>query len=124
MDNMLLLKYDVVFNHTTLEHVFDVTRAFKNLCSLSRKYVVLVTPFLQQEHPVEDAYDDFWRPTKSCLKKLFEENNFTVVYQSSNDNNWYNIYIFTVAIRGDLQNEYPKEKYCEKNNLGCGLFGL
>ena len=40
LDNELKNKFDVVLNHTVLEHVFDVNYAFKNLCQLSSQYVV------------------------------------------------------------------------------------
>lgn len=33
----LLKKYDVVFSHTVLEHIFDIRMAIKNLCSLRSK---------------------------------------------------------------------------------------
>lgn len=31
----LYLHFDVVFNHTTLEHIYSVHKAFSNLCNLS-----------------------------------------------------------------------------------------
>ena len=32
--------FDVVFNHTVLEHIFEVQAAFKNLCNLSNDIVI------------------------------------------------------------------------------------
>ena len=31
----LLFKFNIVFNHTTLEHVFNFKKAFENICNLS-----------------------------------------------------------------------------------------
>ena len=41
-------KFDVVFNHTCLEHIFEVEKAFENLCLMSSDVVITVVPFLQQ----------------------------------------------------------------------------
>ena len=38
--------FDCVFNHTVLEHVFEVQTAFQKLCSLSDDIVILIVPFL------------------------------------------------------------------------------
>lgn len=74
-------RFDVVFNHTTLEHVFEVRRAFANLCRLARDVVIVVVPFAQQQHETE-SFGDYWRFTPSCLRRLYAENGFTVVYES------------------------------------------
>lgn len=92
-------QYDVVFNHTTLEHVFDIRKAIANICALSRDTVIVVTPFLQQVHYIEGSFGDWWRPTPMCMTRLLEEQGFSVVYQSHNDNPWYIVYLITVASR-------------------------
>src|SRR5678816_1575831 len=43
-------RFDVVYNHTTLEHVYEFRRAFANLCELSRDAVIIVVPWLQTAH--------------------------------------------------------------------------
>jgi hypothetical protein len=73
--------FDVVFNHTTLEHIFEVRRAFTNLCRLSRDVVIVVVPFAQQQHETA-SFGDYWRFTPSCLRQLFAENGLTVVYEA------------------------------------------
>ena len=77
-------KFDVVFSHTTLEHVFDIFTAFKNLCLLSRDIVVLVFPFIAEFHECPGSFGDYWRPTHLAIEKLFEKNGFKVLYGSSN----------------------------------------
>lgn len=92
-------RYQVAFNHTTLEHVYDIRRAVANLCALSDDTVILVTPFLQGVHFIAGSFGDYWRPTPMCLTRLLAEHGFTTVYQSCNDNPWYVVYVFTVAAR-------------------------
>lgn len=92
-------RFQVVFNHTTLEHVYDIHTAVANLCALSHDTVILVTPFLQQVHFEPGSYGDYWRPTPACVERMLGEHGFEVIYQSSNDNEWHIVYVFTVATR-------------------------
>jgi hypothetical protein len=62
----------VVYNHTTLEHVFDIFTAVENLCSMSRDIVVVVVPYVQEVHTT-DSFSDYWRFTSPGLRRLFEE---------------------------------------------------
>jgi len=92
-------KYDVVFSHTVLEHIADVTLAFECLCSLTRDAVIVVAPFLQQEHYAPEIYGDYWRFTPLGLKYLFDKNGLSLVYLTANDNPWYPIYLLAVGAR-------------------------
>ncbi len=87
-------KFDVVFNHTTLEHIFEVFKAFENLCKMSKDIVIVVVPFLQQQHA---EYGDYWRFTPLTLKKLFEKNNMRMIYINFNDNDKAAIYLFAIG---------------------------
>jgi len=89
-------KFDVAFNHTTLEHIYQVQKAFSNLCEMSKDIVILVVPFLQQYH---STYGDFWRFTPLAIKKMFEDNGFEPIYQSFNSHSLSSVYIFTIASR-------------------------
>jgi hypothetical protein len=89
-------KFDVVFNHTTLEHIFDAQTAFTNLCSMSRDVVIIVLPFLQQYH---SDMGDYWRFTPLAVKQLFEKEGFTLLYQSFNSHPNASVYTFTIASR-------------------------
>jgi len=91
-------QFDVVFNHTTLEHVFDVFTAFKNLCELSKDVVIIVVPFAQEQHEAKDFFD-YWRFTPTCMHELFKRNGFTVVYEASNNDFNAGTYLFTIAAR-------------------------
>jgi hypothetical protein len=93
----LVGRFDVVFNHTTLEHTFDVFLAFRNLCLLSRDVVIVIVPCLQPVH-FEEGYSDYWRFTTYTLRKLCEQNEMSVIYESvSPYQENASIYLFCVA---------------------------
>jgi hypothetical protein len=92
-------RFDVVFNHTTLEHIYDVRKAMANLCALSRDIVIVIVPFLQPLHWEPGSYGDYWRITPFALHSLFNENGFEIVYDSHNDNPVTNVYLFCIATR-------------------------
>jgi hypothetical protein len=91
-------RFDVVFNHTTLEHVFDVRRAFANLCEMTRDIVIVVVPFAQVQHETED-FGDFWRFTPTCLRALADENGLTTVYETVNRDVQAATYLLSIASR-------------------------
>jgi hypothetical protein len=120
----LIRKFQVAINHTTLEHIYEIRRAFSNICLLSSDTVILVTPFLQGVHYLEGSFGDYWRLTPGCINEMFRENGFEVIYQSSNDNEWYNIYVFTVATRNPEKYGKRLVKQMVTDNIGVRLFGL
>ncbi|MDG2385693.1 MAG: hypothetical protein P8N76_28755 [Pirellulaceae bacterium] len=87
-------RFDTVFNHTTLEHVFNIQQAFSNLCSMSRDTVVIILPFLQQYH---SNYGDYWRLTPLAIQKLFERQGFELIYQDFNRHRASSVYTLSVA---------------------------
>lgn len=95
----LIGKYDVVFNHTTLEHVYDADLAFNNLCRLAKDLVIIVVPFMQVEHWSNGSFSDYSRFTEFRIRRLFEENGLTTIYLSSNHNPCFPIYYFAVGSR-------------------------
>lgn len=112
LDKNLYDRFDVVFNHTVLEHVFEVNKAFENLCKLSKDIVIVVLPFLQEQHA---DYGDYWRFTPLATKKLFEKNDFQLEYINFNDAKNDSIYIF--AIGSKKQNKWQKIKTHSDNKL-------
>ena len=96
LDPKYFEKFDVVFNHTTLEHIYQVKKAFKNLCLLSRDIVIIVVPFLQVMHGL-DYGGDYWRFTPLTIKKLFEENNLELLYLNFNNHKFASVYIFAIG---------------------------
>ena len=113
-------KFDIVFNHTTLEHIFNSFIAFKNLCQLSKDLVIIIVPFLQEEH---GNYGDYWRFTPQTIKKLFEINNFNLIYLNYNDSSSESIYIFAIGSRNTNYQKIIDIKGNKINNIGSLLIG-
>ncbi|MEI9989844.1 MAG: hypothetical protein WDM86_07380 [Rhizomicrobium sp.] len=89
-------RFDVVFNHTTLEHIYDFRTAFKNLCSLSSDMVVVVVPWLQ---PLHSDYGDYWRFSPQAVIKMFDENDMETIHLTWNSNRRSSVYVLAVASR-------------------------
>lgn len=89
-------KYDVVFNHTTLEHIYEFKKAFKTLCGLSKDVVILVVPVMQQIHHTSD-FGDYWRPTTMTIAKMFRENGLEPLVLKCNEQPFAPIYCFAIA---------------------------
>lgn len=89
-------KFDVVFNHTTLEHVYDVKTAFANLCAMSKDIVVLVVPFLQAYH---SDYGDFWRFSPQAVRRMLEGEALTPLVVTCNRHAFSSVYVFAIASR-------------------------
>lgn len=110
-------KYDVVFNHTTLEHVYELKTAFRNLCEMSRDVVILVVPVLQQIH-FSEGYGDYNRLTTMGIVKSFEENGFETVVLQTNEQQFASIYCFAIAVR-----DYSKYKDVFEKNIDLSMGG-
>lgn len=94
----LTKRFDVVFSHTNLEHIFDVFTAFANHCKMSRDIVIVVVPFIQQQHETPE-YKDYWRFTPSCLRELFRVNGLSTIYESFSDEPNTVNYLFSIGSR-------------------------
>lgn len=116
--------FDVVFNHTTLEHVYDFKSAFKNLCDLSGDVVIVVVPVMQQIHHTED-FGDYWRPTTMAIAKMFLENGMEPLVIKCNDQPFAPIYCFAIASRNSdkYKNKFKKDIDFEvgRYNYGSSL---
>lgn len=90
--------FDVCFNHTTLEHIYDVGTAFSNICEMSRDIVIVIVPFSQEQHET-DSFRDFWRFTPTCLRYLFDDNGFDIIYEAESPYSKAGIYLLFIASR-------------------------
>jgi len=120
----LVRRFQVAFNHTTLEHVYDIRRAVASICALADDSVILVTPFLQAVHYEEGAFGDYWRPTPMALQRMLKEQGFETIYQSCNDNPWYIVYVFTVASRNPERWRGKLPARSPADRVGTIHFGL
>jgi hypothetical protein len=91
-------RFDVVVNHTTLEHVYDVHTAFRRLCEMTRDLVIVVVPFVQVTH-WSDSFGDFWRFTPMGLRRMYEDNDLTVVHEAAGPRHGEPIYLLFVGSR-------------------------
>lgn len=110
-------RYDVVFNHTTLEHVRHIEVAFSNLCRLSSDIVILVVPFAQIEHETS-GYKDYWRFTPRIIRDLFQERGLSVIYESANNHFNASVYLFFVATKNPEKWAHMISKYDKIKNGG------
>jgi hypothetical protein len=117
----LVERFDVVFNHTTLEHIFEIQTAFKNICAMSRDAVIIVVPVIQQIH-VTKSFGDYWRPTTLSVAKLFKESGFTPLVITTNDQPFQPVYCFALAVR---KPEHYSTRIATqlKYNMGAVAFG-
>ena len=98
LDPSLENRFDVVFSHTNLEHIFNIFKAVENHCKMSRDIVIIIVPFIQQQHETEE-FKDYWRFTPTCLKELYKMNGLTVVYESFNNEPDKVNYVLSVGSR-------------------------
>lgn len=112
--------YDVVYNNTTLEHIFNIEQAFANLCEMSKDAVIIIVPVIQQIH-IAETYGDYWRPTTMTLVKLFKKHGFETLIMATNDQPFQPIYAFALAVR-DLA-KHPDIKKSVNLEMGKYLYG-
>lgn len=91
-------KFDVVFNHTVLEHVFDCQLAFRNMAEMSRDVLIIIVPFCQASHDT-DSYKDYWRFTPNALRTMYNKQGMTVIYEVSNQHVGAASYLLFVGSR-------------------------
>lgn len=96
-DSDLLDRFDLVFSHTVLEHIFDVETAVTNLSKISKNYILSIVPFIQSFHHNEKYYDDFWRISPYSMVRLFEKHGLKTVYINWNNDPLGNIYVLHLA---------------------------
>ena len=112
VSNSLKGKFDAVFNHTTLEHVYDFQQAFRHLCELSK-----ISSLLSFCNATDTSNCRFWRllaPTTMTIARLFLENGFEPLVIKCNDQPFAPVYCFaigyaeTMLIKENLQrNRFP-----------------
>lgn len=112
LDPNLKNSFEVVFCHTVLEHVFDFSKAFKNLSEISKDILIIVVPFLQQMHG--SGYKDYWRFTPEALKKLYLNNGFTPRYISANNDDKASIYLFSIGYKNRKWDKEIPEKFIDR----------
>ncbi|MFH0780861.1 MAG: hypothetical protein V2B20_02770 [Pseudomonadota bacterium] len=91
-------RYDVVLNHTVLEHLKSIEIAIDNLCALSNDLIITVVPFLMGFHGRTGGYSDYWRYSPMSLISEFDKRGFSTVYINWNTHHpLMNVYILHIA---------------------------
>jgi hypothetical protein len=124
LPDKLYEKFDVAFNHTTFEHIYEVRKAFTNFCAMTRDIAIVVVPFSQVEH-TSSSFGDYWRFTPMCMRQLFEENGMTILYESANDNKKSAIYLFYLATKSPEKWNALNKQFIQKpvgNTIGYSSF--
>ena len=117
-------RYDLVFTHTVIEHVFEIDTVIDNLCKLSRDSIITIVPFIQCLHWKDGGFKDYWRYTPFSLMELFEKRGFNTVYCTwNNDTPFMNVYIFHIAsCKPDkYRNVFPSYEQPEFKKSSPGL---
>ena len=111
-----------------VEHVFDVSKAFENMCLLSKNFVILIVPQFQMIHDYHRGYKDYWRFTPFVIDELFKRNNYTVLFRETTYGFSESNYLFYIATKRNAENykKYfpllkPVEDYLNQNNDGSKL---
>lgn len=102
-------RFDVVFNHTTLEHIYNIEKAFSNIAAMAKDASIIVVPWMQEVH-VSDSYKDYWRFSPYAMEALFEKNGFHMVVCEYNNDFDTAVYLFCIAIRKEKLEKYPSFK--------------
>lgn len=88
--------FDTVFNHTTLEHVYDFRTAFNNMAAMTRDAMVIVVPWLQ---PFHSHYGDYWRFSPLAVSRMFTDAGLTPARITWNRDRRASVYVFAVGVR-------------------------
>jgi len=110
----LAAAFDVVFNHTTLEHVYEFRRAFANLCEMSRDVVIVVVPWLQ---PYHSDYGDYWRFSPLAVSRLFIENAMIPAHIVWNRDRGASVYVLAVGVRHPERWRHAFDFACDFQDL-------
>ena len=117
-------KFDLVFNHTIIEHIYNPFNTLDNLFDLSRNYILCVSPWKQKLHFSPGNYADYLRLSPFFFRRWAKENSLKVIYESVTPSYYLEIYyVVLLAKNTDLhENILDLEKL--NNKLGCDNFSV
>jgi len=120
----LICRFDVVFSHTVLEHVYDTKVAIRNLCKMSKDIIITIVPFIQSFHHDEmKDYHDYWRISPYAIINLFNEHDFKTIYITWNNDPIGNIYLFHIASKHpERWNEIIRQNDVRSLSYGPGYY--
>ncbi len=92
-------KFDVIFNHTTLEHVENPNLVFKRMAEMTKDIFIIVVPFKQKLHFSSGNYGDYYRFSPMAMRSLFERNGFFILYESYTPPPAIDVYLFYIGTK-------------------------
>lgn len=120
IDQIHFQKYDLVFNHTVLEHIKNPFQAFQNLEFLLAPNGILISvvPFIYKFHYSNGDFGDYWRYTPHSLELLHKKFGLFLSQIKVGPLKGYEKYIITVASRSiEYKNsDIVDKKFLEWNN--------
>lgn len=101
---------DLAWTHTVLEHVGDVETAFHNLGVLTCDAVLVVVPWIQDEHYAKGLYGDYWRFAPMGIQRLMKNAGLELIHLSANEQPWHPVYLFAVGSKkvGQWKGKFPE----------------
>ncbi len=93
-----------------------------NIAAITREHLLIVVPFIQDEHYRPGIFGDYWRFMPQGLYRLVESHGFAPVYINANDSPWYPVYLVLVAARHPEQWEGPRQLWDDKHRLARETF--
>ncbi|MEN8155076.1 MAG: hypothetical protein ABFR75_13750 [Acidobacteriota bacterium] len=117
IDPVFIDRFDVVFHHTILEHVSDPVFVFRNLSLMTKDIFISVVPFKQKLHFEKGSYGDYFRFSPMAMRKLYEDNGFTILYESFSPPPLIDIYLFYIGYRKKKWEENRKKTLIDIEKL-------
>ncbi len=90
-------KYDIGFHHTVLEHLEDPVFAFNQMAAITDDLLISVVPWKQKLHFEPGQFGDYYRFSPLIMRKYYEDNGFTVLYESYTPRPALDVYLFYVG---------------------------
>ncbi len=116
-------RFDTAICHTVLEHIQDIPAAFANLSFITKETLIIVVPFVQDEHYSPGIFGDYWRYTPLGLKELYAQHGFEMKYLYANDTPWYPVYLTAVGVRPGVEIEgLPPSPWTEESRIARDTF--
>ena len=114
---------DLAWTHTVLEHVADVEASFVNLGKLTRDVLLIIVPWIQDEHYSPGLYGDYWRFTPMGMQRLMKLAGCELVHLDANDQPWYPVYLLAIGTKhpDKWRGTFPEIDW--KKRLGRSQYG-
>lgn len=123
--NFLKQKFDLVMCQETIEHIDDYKLAIKNLCAMSKRYVLITVP-TGKIFKSDRIYGHYRHFKPKVIKQELEKNGFGVVKHMKWGFPFHNLYKILVN-QGDVTtryNAYARSFSLTQKLLAHFLYGL